>query len=76
VSREELERKVDELAGRDDFVAALEAFAAELREDERELLREVLLARGDYDYALRERLDEPWWYRTLPLPPQRRGTGR
>jgi hypothetical protein len=75
VTRDELERKVDELAARDDFVAASEEFAATLREDERELLREVLLARGDYDYAIRERLDEPWWYRTAPLG-ERRGTRR
>jgi hypothetical protein len=69
MTREELERKVDELQQGPDFVLTLERFAAGLREDERELLREILLARADYDYALRERLDEPWWYRTVPLPP-------
>lgn len=67
VTREELERKVVELQARDDFVAALEDFAARLRKDERELLQEVLLAQGDYGYALRERIDEPWWSRLVPL---------
>lgn len=67
MTREELERRVDELRTSEDFVAALERFAAGLGEAELELLREVLLARGDYGYAFRERVDEPWWYRTAPL---------
>lgn len=62
MTRKELERKVLELRTREDFVAALEEFAARLGEDERHLLQEVLLAHGDYGYALRERIDEPWWY--------------
>jgi hypothetical protein len=76
VTREELERKVVELRARDDFAAALEEFAAWLREDERELLQEVLLAHGDYGYALRERIDEPWWSRLVPPILRQRPGGR
>jgi hypothetical protein len=76
VTRDELERKVDELRTSEDFVAALERLAAGLREDERELLRDVLLARGDYGYAFRERVDEPWWYRTVPLGDRHRRRSR
>jgi Flp pilus assembly protein TadB len=76
VTREELERKVDELSAREDFVAALEELARCLPDEERELLGQVLLARADYEWALRERIDEPWWYRTVPLPDPSRGRRR
>lgn len=76
MTREELERKVVELRAREDFVAALEHFAARLRQDERELLQEVLLAHGDYKYALRERIDEPWWSRLVPLARRHRPGAR
>lgn len=76
MTREELERKVDELRTSEDFVAALERFAESLGEDEQELLRDVLLDRGDYGYAFRERVDEPWWYRTVPLGGRGRRRGR
>ena len=76
MTREELERKVVELQARDDFVGALEELAAGLREDERELLQQVLLAHGDYGYALRERIDEPWWSRLVPLAVRHRPRAR
>lgn len=47
------------------FVAAVEAFAAELAEEDRALLGEVLMERagerGDFDYGLIRRVDEPRW---------------
>jgi hypothetical protein len=72
MTRAELEREVDRLRGRADFVSALAELGSRLPEDERVLLEEVLLVRGDYSYALRERVDEPWWYRLAPLVARRR----
>jgi hypothetical protein len=72
MTRADLEREVDRLRGRTDFVSALAELSSQLPEDERVLLEEVLLVRGDYSYALRERVDEPWWYRLVPLVPRRR----
>lgn len=44
--------------------AELERFAAQLDDDERELLQEVLLERsGVADYALRERIEAKGWLR-------------
>jgi hypothetical protein len=76
VTRDELERKVDELATREDFVEALEHFAGGLRDDERDVLQEVLLAHGDYEYALREQIDERWWSRLVPLALRHRPSAR
>jgi hypothetical protein len=67
-SRRQLSERVDALAAEHEgeaFVAAVEGFAAELGEDERALLGEVLVERagerGDLDYGLIRRVDEPRW---------------
>ena len=64
------------------FVAAVEAFAAELGDEERALLGEVLVERaggqGDLDYGLIRRVDEPRWqlFGRRPREPGRPGRGR
>ncbi|MGH3104874.1 MAG: hypothetical protein ACRDN6_12345 [Gaiellaceae bacterium] len=63
MTREEIAARVDALQAAGDFVAALGRFAAELDDDDRALLQEVLLERADYDHALRARIDERGWLR-------------
>jgi hypothetical protein len=67
-SRRQLSEHLDALAAEHEgpaFVEAIERFAAELRDEERELLGEVLLERADerggFDYGLIRRIDEPRW---------------
>ena len=63
-TREQLAARVDELReGQADFVAAVRAFAEQLRPEERELLGEVLMERADTEHALRERIDTRGWFR-------------
>ena len=67
-SRRQLAERVDVLAAEHEgeaFVAAIQALAAELAEDERAVLGEVLVERasehGDLDYGLIRSVDEPRW---------------
>jgi hypothetical protein len=67
-SRRRLSEQLDALAAEHEgraFVEAVERFAAELDDGERELLGEVLLERADerggFDYGLIRRIDEPRW---------------
>jgi hypothetical protein len=78
-SRRQLSERLDELAAEHEgaaFVAAVEGFAAELGEDERALLGEVLVERakerGDLDYGLIRRVDEPRW-KLFGRPPREPG---
>jgi hypothetical protein len=81
-SREEVARRVDELArlysGRP-FADAVRAYSGALDEDSREQLRHVLLERaGGVDQALMERVDARGWFRrqwdkASQTPPRRRG---
>lgn len=61
------------------FVEAVQRFAAELGEEEREELGRVLLARaperGGFDYGLVRRIDEPRW-KLFGRPPKEPGRGR
>ena len=66
-SRAELERRVDVLAERHSgkaFADAIKGLAADLRGDEVELLRQILLERGaNFDQAVMERVDARGWLR-------------
>jgi hypothetical protein len=81
-SRRALSEHVDALAAEHEgraFVEAVERFAAELRDEERELLGAVLLERADesggFDYGLLRRIDEPRWklFDRPPREPGRKG---
>jgi CHASE3 domain sensor protein len=66
-SREEVERRVDELArehsGRD-FADAIRAYFEALDEPAREELKQVLLERAaDFDQAIMERVHARGWFR-------------
>ncbi len=68
-TREALGRRVAELeehhAG-EDFVAAVERFAASLEHGERDLLESILLERsGGLERALEQRIDARGWLRRL-----------
>ena len=76
-----LAEHVDELASEHEgraFVEAVERFAAELGEEDREALGRVLLERarerGGYDYGLLRRIDEPRW-KLYGRPPKEPGRG-
>ena len=78
-SRRAIEERVDELAAehrREAFADAVQAFAAELRDEERAVLGEVLLERarerGDLAYGLVRRIDEPRW-KLFGRPPREPG---
>ena len=78
-SRRLLEERVDELAAEHEGVAFADAvrdFAAELGDEERAVLGEVLLerarARGELDYGLVRRIDEPRW-KLFGRPPDEPG---
>ena len=62
-----------------EFVEAVERFAAELGEEDREALGRVLLERarerGGFDYGLLRRIDEPRW-KLFRRPPAEPGRGR
>ena len=70
MDRDELDRHIDVLRaqnpGRDEFIAAVGAFARTLDPESRELLGRALLARepetGGFD-VLNRRLDEGGWFR-------------
>ncbi|MBA2384623.1 MAG: hypothetical protein H0V68_08190 [Actinobacteria bacterium] len=77
-SRQELARRVDELAeahsGRA-FADAVRAYSEELDDESREQLKHVLLERGaNLDQAVMERVDARGWFRrqwdkASPRPP-------
>jgi hypothetical protein len=70
MDRDALDRQIDVLRaenpGRDEFIAAVRAFAGTLDPDSRALLGQALLARGPetggFD-VLNRRLDEGGWFR-------------
>ncbi len=66
VDRDDLERRVDELAELHSgaaFADAIKALAADLNGDEAELLKEILLERGaNFDKAVMERVDARGWF--------------
>jgi hypothetical protein len=81
-SRRQLSERVDALAVEHEgeaFVTAVEGFAAELGEDERALLGEVLVERagerGEFDYGLIRRVDEQRW-KLFGRPPREPGRPR
>jgi hypothetical protein len=81
-SRRQLSEQVDALAGEHDgeaFVAAVEGFAETLGAEERAVLGEVLVERagerGDFDYGVIRRVDEPRW-KLFGRPPREPGRSR
>ena len=66
MTRDDLERRVDELAAQHSgraFADAIKALAAELNGDEAEVLKEILLERGaNFDKAMMERVDARGWF--------------
>jgi hypothetical protein len=65
MTRAQLERRVDELAGEHSgpaFTNAIQGLAAELRGDDLELLKEILVERAvNFDQAVMERVDARGW---------------
>jgi predicted transcriptional regulator len=76
VTRDEIAARVDELADAHsgpDFVAAVEALADELDQEERDALGAVLLERANIvESATRERLRAKGWLRRTLDPFERR----
>jgi hypothetical protein len=67
VSRAELERRVDELAGLysgRDFAEAVRSYSATLDDDAQDELKQILLGRAaDFDQAIMVRVDARGWFR-------------
>lgn len=81
-TREQLSSEVDRLAAEHQgraFVEAVERFAAELDEQDRALLGQLLVDRADerggLDYGLIRRIDEPRW-KLFGRPPREPGRKR
>ncbi len=81
-TRDRLAEHVEALASEHEgkaFVEAVERFAAELGDADREALGHVLLERaperGGFDYGLIRRIDEPRWklFRRPPREPRHKG---
>jgi hypothetical protein len=82
-SRRRLSERIDLLAADHEgaaFVEAVERFALELGEEERELLGQVLVERASergFEYGLIRRIGEPRWklFGRRPQEPGRSGAG-